>query len=187
MAIDIGTGDGRAVLAAAARDPKALVLGIDANAAGMAEASRRAYASVRRGGLPNARFIKAAAESMPAPLAGIAGEVTVHFPWASLLRGCLGMDDRVAEGVASLVRHGGTLKLLLATSARDGLDGIPVEPVDCAAASVRAFDAHGLTAIEARPATDAEIAASGSTWAKRLRSQRPIDRPVMLVRLCRSR
>ena len=42
MIIDIGTGDGRAVLAGAGRDPSALFIGIDAAAASMAESSRRA-------------------------------------------------------------------------------------------------------------------------------------------------
>ena len=62
MAIDLGTGDGRHVLAAAAARPDTLVIGVDANAAGMAEASRRA---ARRGALPNALFAVAAAEHPP--------------------------------------------------------------------------------------------------------------------------
>jgi 16S rRNA (adenine(1408)-N(1))-methyltransferase len=47
------------VLARAARWPDTLAIGVDANAAGMAEASRRA---ARRGTLPNALFAVAAAE-----------------------------------------------------------------------------------------------------------------------------
>lgn len=62
MAVDLGTGDGRHVLAAAAERPDALVIGVDANAAAMAEASRRAE---RRGALPNALFAVAAAEHPP--------------------------------------------------------------------------------------------------------------------------
>jgi 16S rRNA (adenine(1408)-N(1))-methyltransferase len=62
VAIDLGTGDGRHVLAAAAASPDTLVVGIDANAAGMAEASRRA---ARRSALPNALFAVAAAEHPP--------------------------------------------------------------------------------------------------------------------------
>jgi 16S rRNA (adenine(1408)-N(1))-methyltransferase len=185
VAIDVGTGDGRAVLAAATRDPRTLVLGVDANAAGMAEASRRAAAQPRRGGLPNAGFVVAAAESAPCELAGAADLVTVRFPWASLLRGCVGLDGAVAAGVASLVAPGGTLELLLAPSVRDGLDGIPVDPDVLAGAATSTFAGLEFTAGTARPATDAEVAGSGSTWAKRLRSQRPTDRAVMLVRLVR--
>ena len=62
MAIDLGTGDGRSVLAAAAARADALVIGVDASAAAMAEASRRA---ARRGALPNALFAVAAAEHPP--------------------------------------------------------------------------------------------------------------------------
>jgi 16S rRNA (adenine(1408)-N(1))-methyltransferase len=186
VAIDVGTGDGRAVLAAAARDPRTLVLGMDANATAMAEASRRAAANPKRGGLPNAAFVVAAAEAAPLELRGRADLVTVRFPWASLLRGCLGRDRTVAAGVAGLVAAGGVLELLLAPAARDGLDDLPVEPDAVAEAAVRAFEEFDRTAVEARPATDAEVAASDSTWAKRLRSQRPVDRTVMLIRLVRT-
>jgi 16S rRNA (adenine(1408)-N(1))-methyltransferase len=62
VAIDLGTGDGRRVLAVAAARPDTLVIGVEANAAGMAEASRRA---ARRGALPNALFAVAAAEHPP--------------------------------------------------------------------------------------------------------------------------
>ena len=160
---------------------------MDANAAAMAESSRRAAAPARKGGLPNASFIVAAAEAAPFELAGLADLVTIRLPWASLLRGCVGLDGAVAAGVASLVAPDGTLELLLAPSARDGLDGIPVDAGAVAVAAVATFSARGFAPVDARPATDGEIAASGSTWAKKLRSQRPTDRPVMLVRLCRPR
>jgi 16S rRNA (adenine(1408)-N(1))-methyltransferase len=50
------------VLRAAAERPDTLVIGLDANAAAMADASRRA---LRRGTLPNALFVVAAAEHPP--------------------------------------------------------------------------------------------------------------------------
>jgi 16S rRNA (adenine(1408)-N(1))-methyltransferase len=61
VALDLGTGDGRHVLAAAAKRPETLVIGVDANAAAMAAASRRAA----RRALPNALFVVAAAEHPP--------------------------------------------------------------------------------------------------------------------------
>ena len=60
--IDLGTGDGRYVLRAADDQPDTLVVGLDANAAAMAAASRRA---TRRGVTPNALFAVAAAEHPP--------------------------------------------------------------------------------------------------------------------------
>lgn len=173
------------MLAAAAREPGTLVLGLDASAARMAEASRRAAGPARTGGLANAAFILAAAEAPPPELCGAAARVTVLFPWGSLLRGCVGGDARVAAGVAGLVARGGTLELLLAPSARDGLQAVPLEPGALAAAARSAFEPFGLDMELARPASEAEIRASGSTWARRLRSQRPADRAVMLLRLVR--
>jgi 16S rRNA (adenine(1408)-N(1))-methyltransferase len=62
VAIDLGAGDGRHVLTTARARPDTLVIGVDANADGMAEASRRA---ARRDAVPNALFAVAAAEHPP--------------------------------------------------------------------------------------------------------------------------
>jgi 16S rRNA (adenine(1408)-N(1))-methyltransferase len=70
VTVDLGCGDGRAVLAAAAAQCDRLVVGVDANAAAMAEASRRAARKPAHGGLPNALFMMAAAEALPPELAG---------------------------------------------------------------------------------------------------------------------
>jgi len=188
VTIDVGTGDGRAVLATAAAEPTTLVLGFDADAASMAESSRRAAGPARRGGLPNAMFLRVAAEAPPPPLARMAARVTVHFPWGSLLRGCLGADPAVAAGVASLVRPGCELELLLAPARRDRLAGLPTTSAAVVAAAAAALAPHGLAVVEGRPATAHEIRNSHSTWAKRLlagnrRGTKAIDRAVVLVRL----
>lgn len=179
MTIDAGTGDGRAVLAAAAREPGALVLGFDANAASMAEVSRRAARPARKGGLPNAGFVVAAAEAPPAELAGVAGLVTVHFPWGSLLRGVVGRDGAVAAGLSTLVAPGGALQLLVAPIERDGLDGVPSSSEDLIAGAAGAFGPHGFDVERAEQPTRAEIRATGSTWARRL------ERRATLIRLVR--
>jgi 16S rRNA (adenine(1408)-N(1))-methyltransferase len=172
VTIDAGTGDGRAVLAAAAREPATLVLGLDANAAAMIEASRRAARSARKGGLPNAAFLVAAAEAPPAELMGLADLVTVRLPWGSLLRGVVGRDAAVAEGLAGLLSTRGTLELLVAPIQRDGLDGIPTSADGLVAGAAAAFEPHGLSIECAVEATAAEVRASGSTWARRL-NRRP--------------
>jgi 16S rRNA (adenine(1408)-N(1))-methyltransferase len=188
VTIDVGTGDGRAVLAAAG-DPRTLAIGMDANAAAMAELSRRA-ARPRKGGVANALFVRAAAETPPTELAGVADVVTVQFPWGSLLRGCLGADPVVAQGIVSLVAPGGTLELLLAPASKDGLDGLPVGALEIIAATSAAFLPFGLDLKEGRTATGAEVRASGSTWARRLGAAvatgAAADRPVTFARLLRS-
>ena len=106
---------------------------------------------------------------------GLADEVTVHFPWGSLLRGALGRDDAVLAGVARLLAPGGTAAALVSVVPRDGLPAIPPRP-----ALAGAYARHGLELVEARPATAAEITASSSSWAKKLRAGD--GRPVALLR-----
>jgi 16S rRNA (adenine(1408)-N(1))-methyltransferase len=185
VTIDVGTGDGRAVLATAAREPRTLAFGLDASAAAMAEASRRASGPARKGGLENAQFVLAAAETPPAPLHGVADLVTVRFPWGSLLRGVVGNDAAVAAGVASLVAAAGTLDIMLAPSGRDGLAGVPVDPDGLADAVTRAFSPHGLRLTACSAATSEEIRATHSSWARRLGAERERERRVTRMRLRR--
>jgi hypothetical protein len=168
VTIDMGTGDGRAVLVAATREPATLFLGIDASAAAMNDASRRAARTARKGGLPNARFLLAAAESLPAELTGTASRVNVLFPWGSLLRGCVGADGAVADGLGLLVATNGTLEVMLAPAERDGLGAFPATPGELVEAVARTFEARGLEVIDARQASPEEVAATGSSWARRL-------------------
>jgi 16S rRNA (adenine(1408)-N(1))-methyltransferase len=156
------------VLAAAAAEPDRLVVGVDASAAAMAEASRRAARRPERGGLPNALFVVAAAEALPPELDGLADLVCVHFPWGSLLRGLLAADPVILTGLARVLRPGGTLSMLVSSTDRDRATG--VEPVDrhTLVALAGAYDRHGLAVTRVRPATPADVAASRSTWGKRL-------------------
>jgi 16S rRNA (adenine(1408)-N(1))-methyltransferase len=184
--VDLGTGDGRAVLEAAASDPRALVLGIDADAAAMAEASRRAARPARKGGLPNALFLASAVEALDPVLDGRADLVTVTFPWGSLLRGALALEGAAAEtqAIAGLVKRGRTLRMLLSVTPRDDIDGLPCLD-DAAIAGVAArYAKAGLSLVEARPARAEEVRASGSTWAKRLLA-RQADRDVWRLDLRR--
>jgi len=186
LVIDVGTGGGRAVLATAAAQPEALVVGLDANAASMVDASRRAAAAATRGGRPNASFVVAAAEDLPGPFEAMADEVTVRFPWGSLLRGAVGGAGPVATGLARLLRSGGALLLLLALKPKDGHDDLLPLVADPALLEERlrnVYEPLGLRVVEARFATNDEVAAARSSWARRLRVGR--DRQAVIARLVR--
>lgn len=161
---------------AALREPTTLAIGVDADAASMRETSRRAARAATKGGLPNALFVVAAVEALPDELHAIADEVRVTFPWGSLLRGALGADPTVLAGIACVAKPGAEVRAMFSVTELDGLD--VTDAVDRAA-----FESHGLRVIEERPATADEIAATGSSWAKRLRAG--VDRPVTLVRAVR--
>lgn len=154
--------------ATAAAHPNQLVIGIDANAASMAKASRRAARSAKRGGLANALFVVSAAEALPAELDGVADALTVHFPWGSLLRGLLTANASILGGITRITRPGAPVALLLSLTERDNVAEVGVIDERTFAALAPAYAAHGLTLLDARPATREEIARSHSTWAKRL-------------------
>jgi 16S rRNA (adenine(1408)-N(1))-methyltransferase len=156
------------VLATAAAQPDRLVVGVDASVAAMAQASRRAAATPRRGGLPNALFVVAAAEALPPELDGLADAVTVHFPWGSLLRGLLRADPAVMAGLTRVMRPGATLSMLLSSTDRDRGAGVAPLREPAVRALAAAHADWGLTVGEARPATAADVAAAHSTWGKRL-------------------
>jgi hypothetical protein len=90
------------------------------------------------------------------------------------LHGALGRDDAVLAGIAQLLRPGAEATVLVSSRARRRAGG---PSADVLAA---AYGRHGLELVEAREATTAEIAASHSSWAKRLRAGSA--RPVTLLR-----
>ena len=100
----------------------------------------------------------------------------MHFPWGSLLRGVLGHDDAALAGIALLLAPGAAGLVLLSVVPRDGVPAFPL-PGTLSAAHAR----HRLELVEARAATQDEVVASHSSWAKRLHAG--TARPVALLRL----
>ena len=151
----------------------------------MAKSSWRAARPTGKGGLPNAVFVAAAAERPAAELAGTAAEITILFPWGSLLRGALAVDDAcdAAAGIAGLVTPAGVVRMLVSIDPRDRLT-LPALEVANAAALAARWARHGLALTAFEPADPAEIHASGSSWARRLAAGR--DRTVWSLELCKS-
>ena len=111
----------------------------------------------------------------------LADEVTIAFPWGSLLRGTLALDDAAAAGIVSLVRPGGRIVAHVSITARDGLDLPPIEQdID---GITRRWSSCGLILRVVRRTTAAEIGATGSSWARRLATDP--SRPVWRIELAR--
>jgi 16S rRNA (adenine(1408)-N(1))-methyltransferase len=174
VAIDLGAGDGRAVLARAATEPRTLVIAIDADAASMIESSRRAARTPRRGGLLNALFVVAAAETPPPELADLAARIDVILPWGSLLDGILGREPAVLQGIVSLLKPGGRVQAVVSVAPRDRVDGGAWTDLDPDAIATR-WTAAGLQIRSILPTTPAAAAALPSTWARRLRLGTDVD------------
>ena len=146
----------------------------------MAHVSRGAAARPERGGLPNLIFLAEGVERLPAAFDGLADHVTLLFPWGSLLRGAMGLDPTTSASIARLVAPGGRLEIVISILERDraAVGGGGAGPFGATDFDVitRTFGGLGLIATEPCRLTPAEVRATASTWARRLRSDP--DRPV---------
>jgi 16S rRNA (adenine(1408)-N(1))-methyltransferase len=147
----------------------------------MGEASRRAAKPAAKGGLPNALFVVAAAERTPPELRGVADELTIQFPWGSLLRGALALDDAAARGIAALLSPGATATATVSIETRDGLDLPTLEDPGERRALAERWRCIGVDVCALRPATAVELRSMSSTWARRLAAGR--DRTVWRLEL----
>jgi 16S rRNA (adenine(1408)-N(1))-methyltransferase len=119
VVLDLGAGDGRWIYRLARSRPDWLCVAVDANAAGLREASRRAGRQASRGGAPNAWFLRASAEALPITLGALADEIYIHLPWGSLLRGLLEPRPALLAGIARLGKPGAVLAIRINRSALD--------------------------------------------------------------------
>jgi 16S rRNA (adenine(1408)-N(1))-methyltransferase len=136
----------------------------------MREASYRATRKPARGGAANAWFLVHALEALPGALLGVAHEVTVNFPWGTLLQAVTVPRAEGLAAIAALLRPDGELAVSLNRSAQ--LDpayaerlGVPVlDDAHVEGALLPGFAAAGFVPVE-------EAASSGdprTTWGRRL-------------------
>jgi 16S rRNA (adenine(1408)-N(1))-methyltransferase len=174
VVIDVGTGDGRFVLRTARERPQSLVIGIDPVQTAMAEVARRASAKPSRGGVPNALFLVASAEALPAALSSHASLVTVNYPWGVLLRTLVQPDPDGLRAVVGLLQPGGRLIALLNASITDDRDygerlGLP--PLESAHIDERLVPGwleSGLDRVTWHRLEPDEEPAHHTTWGRRL-------------------
>lgn len=103
--LDIGTGDGRFVRHLAQQCPHDFVIGIDANRDNLREVSRRAP--------NNTLFVIANAMALPVELTGLAAQITINFPWGSLIQGLLDGDPALMDGLHTVSRPNAALEVRL--------------------------------------------------------------------------
>jgi 16S rRNA (adenine(1408)-N(1))-methyltransferase len=103
--IDIGTGDGRYVRCLAQQNPDEFFIGIDACRENLKENSQ-----VR---LHNALYVIASAQSLPHELTGLANEITINFPWGSLLESLLTGDPALLNSLAAICKSAAHVQIRL--------------------------------------------------------------------------
>lgn len=136
-----------------------LAIGLDASSDALAYAARRAV----RERLPNLVLLREPLESFA--LDSFADELTIHFPWGSLLRGALAEDRAVFEAICRMPRSGGLLTLAFSVIARDGRAPLSVNDIGRV---TREYGLSGFRVLEDRGIQRSDVAAARSTWGKRL-------------------
>ncbi len=157
VALDLGAGDGRYVANLAQKSPDSAVIGVDLCAANMASASRKAGA--------NARFLVADACTLPEEIIAIADQITIAFPWGSLLRGILGEGGALVPRLVHAMRAGARLEIVINADASGscGLDLSTAESRITTALSTAGGTRPRVTKLDAD-----NLKTGPSTWAKRL-------------------
>jgi 16S rRNA (adenine(1408)-N(1))-methyltransferase len=189
VVVDVGSGDGRWPYENARKDRDSFYIGLDPDAAAMAEYAYRAARKPSRGGVDNVMFVVASLEQLPVELAGSAGRVRVNYPWAGLLRGILLPQQEALAGLTSLMARDAVLELVLTYDADHdsaALEGAALPSLSEAyveSALAPAYGSAGLTFDEVRRLSLDEALAIPSTWGRRLLHGRARD--VFLIRAAR--
>lgn len=176
LMLDLGTGDGKHVLAEARRRPDEMVVGLDAGPDAMRKTAQRAAAKVAKGGVPNAVFVWAAAEALPPELSDV-DELHCLMPWGSLLRALVRPDVDVLRNIAQICVAGApflvTLNLHAWRPPVVDVDGTP-EPTPASVLDDLAprYAEAGWTITAADYPDALAIAELGTSWTKRLGSTR---------------
>jgi 16S rRNA (adenine(1408)-N(1))-methyltransferase len=155
--MDIGTGDGRFVRHIAESHPNDFVIGVDACRENLCQVSSSAPA--------NALFVIANALALPSELYGLAAQVTINFPWGSLLEGLLTYDSALLEGLVNIARPNAELEVRL----NGGALAEAGWSLETGADRVR--DVLATNGFSIRPSnmmTAHELKSYPTTWAKRL-------------------
>lgn len=174
IVIDIGTGDGRFVSAAAKANPNKFFIGVDANVKPLEKPSMKATRNPAKGGLPNVMFVQAAVEDLPDELNGVADEIHIHFPWGSLL-GAIALGDRsVLDSLRRIAAPECLLEIITGIDPerdRAELERLavpPLTPVILHSFLIPKYRDAGFEFIETRELAAAEWARLETSWARKL-------------------
>jgi 16S rRNA (adenine(1408)-N(1))-methyltransferase len=176
IVIDIGTGDGRFVSAAAATNPNKFYIGVDANVKPLEKPSMRATRKPAKGGLPNAMFVQASVEDLPTEFNGVADEIHIHFPWGSLLKAVATGDTDILASLKRIGAPGCLLEIIIGIDPerdRAELDrlGVPeLTPVILHSFLIPKYIAAGFAFVESRTLPQTEWSRFETTWARRLQT-----------------
>jgi hypothetical protein len=127
-----------------------------------------------RDGLGNLMYVRAAVETLPAELLGVADRVSVILPWGSLLAAVARPSVAVLQGVRALCGAGALLTVVVSVDATrdfaeaDRLNLPLLDSAHLAGPLAAVYAAAGFAVCSAQPLDADQLARWPSTWTKRL-------------------
>jgi 16S rRNA (adenine(1408)-N(1))-methyltransferase len=172
--VDLGTGSGRFAYEVARRRPDLFCMGVDAVSENLRAYSTKALRKPARGGVDNVMFIRAAIETLPDELDGVATHVTVNLPWGSLLRGIVHAESGVVGSLERVSAPGAAVELLLTYDLRyepEMMDelGLPELTLEYLKQSLTpAYERHGIAVCHIDFLGNDAVRRLPLDWARRL-------------------
>lgn len=152
-------------------DPQTLAIALDPSIDRLRVGARSAL----RHKVSNVLFAVARIEDAPYELDGAADRITVSFPWGSLLRGIVRAESSVLAPLARIAKAGARVDVLLSVETRDAASGLDPDKISALPSRADEFASFGLVIERFAIASEDEITASGSSWAKRLGRSRRVS------------
>jgi len=177
IALDIGTGDGSYAYKAARENTDKFYIGLDSNAENMQGFAQKAAKSAKKGGASNLLYAVANAEALPEELNGLISEVTIFFPWNSLLKAVATGDENFLLGLKRMLAQNASIKIVF--SLDDTVEKKVLESLGVSSLNQPVLDKLEATYARAgfstkwRMMSQDELKQFPTTWAKRLAYGRP--------------
>lgn len=181
VVIDVGTGDGKNVYKNGKSDPDTLYVGLDAAAENMTDTAKKLVKKPEKGGLANVLLVVGTAENPPEELFGKADELTVFFPWGSLLQGVACAQEEMLSKLHALCKVGADFTFV--TTYSPSFEAAEIEKRGLPALSIEFLEGEyketiapmGFLVEEVALHDNSYAAGFESAWAKRLAHGRKRD------------
>ena len=178
VTVDIGTGDGKRLYRTAKAHPEILFIGIDPVRENMLETAQKISKKTAKGGLNNLLLVIGAVETLPPELSGIANEVTVYFPWGSLLESVVKPIPASIAQIQMIARQNASFTFI--TTYHDSYEGAEIEKRQLPELSYAFFNGDyreimqslGFLISDIQSLSAEDVMQLGTQWAKRLSSGR---------------
>lgn len=165
--VDIGAGDGKFVRKLAKENPDRFIIGIDPAHKPLEKISLQLDKRPEKGGVRNAFFVLANVEDLPHELDGLVNQVFINFPWGSLLKSIVLVDEKVWQNIKRICQPGGVIDLVVSHHPKDS--DLPEINLDYFRnIMLPRLGEIGFKIKELRKASADEIKNFPSSWAKKL-------------------